>query len=156
MADSFKRPAATPSHVVSLKLLLLCLSDIYILIFSTRWNKLPPLTKHDGQHLCGFFLPRVHAPEPWIIDVRQRRGPQRRVRPSVGQVLHLTAHPDRRKLRLLVVLPVLLPPTLIQVQLCAATGGVADAAVVVRVHWGQHRVLLRSRFGAFAPQAARE
>lgn len=155
MADSFKK-ACSNSITCSLpKIAFLCLSDIYILIFSTQRNELSPLTEHDGQHLRSFFLPGVHAPEPWI-DVRERRRPQRRVRASVRQVLHLAAHPDRRKFRLVVVLPVLLHPTLIQVQLCAATGGVADAAVVVRVHWGQHRVLLRSCFGAFVPQAARE
>lgn len=116
-----------------------------------------PLTKHNSQHLSGLFLPGVHALESRIVNMSERNRPQWRVRSSIGQILHLTAHPDRR-LHILVALPCLLisPSLRLHIQLGAAAGGVADAAVVLWVHWGQHRVLHRSRPWAFAPQASRQ
>lgn len=113
-----------------------------------------PLTKHNGQHLSGLFLPCVHAPESWIVVMRMRHRPQWRVCSSIGQILHLAAHPDRRLSMLAVPLRLLLLPSLLlQIQLGATAGGVADAAAVVCVHLGQHRVLHRSRLWPFAPQA---
>lgn len=113
------------------------------------------LTENDGQHLSGLFLPSMHAPESWIVGMRMRHRPQRCVCPPVRQILHLAAHPDRR-LFLLAAFRPLLPSLLVQIQLGAAAGGMANAAAVLRVHWGQHGVLYWSRFRAFAPQASRQ
>lgn len=111
------------------------------------------LTQNNRQHLSRLLLPRVHAPEAGVEGVGMVRRAQRRVRPPVGQVLHLAAHPDRG---LLAVAPLLhlLVALLLQVQLGAAVGGVADAAAVVRVHRGQRGVFHGSRLWAFAPQAS--
>lgn len=100
----------------------------------------------------------MHGPEPRVEGVGMVRRAQRRVRPPVGQVLHLAAHPDGgllafASLRRLLLLP-LLAALLLQVQLGAAAGGVADAAAVLRVHRGQHGVLHGPRLRAFAPQAS--
>lgn len=115
------------------------------------------LTQNDSQHLSCLLLPRVHAPEARVQGVGMVGRAQRCVRPPVRQVLHLATHPDGGLLavalppHLLLPLPVLL---LLQVQLGAAAGGVADAAAVLRVHRGQDGVFHRSRLGAFAPQAS--
>lgn len=113
-----------------------------------------PLTEHNGQHLSGFLLPRMHAPESWIAAVRHL--PQGCVCLPVGQIFHLAAHPDGRTLDLVVLLGVLFPSLRLYIQLSAATGGMADATVVLRVHWGQYWVLHWSRLWAFAPQASWE
>lgn len=84
------------------------------------------------------------------------RRAQRGVRPPVGQVLHLAAHPDGGLLALASLrhLLSLLVALLLQVQLGGAAGGVADAAAVLGVHRGQHGVLHRPRLRAFTPQAS--
>lgn len=75
------------------------------------------------------------------------------MRPTICQILNLAPHPDRRVF--LVIVHCILPSlVLLQIQVSAATGGMADAAVVLCVHWGQHRVLHWSGLWAFAPQEA--
>lgn len=113
------------------------------------------LTEHNGQHLSRLLLPCVHASES-CVGMRMRHRPKRRVRPSVWQILHLTAHPDRKMLHLVVVPRVLSPLLLLQVQLRATARRMTDAAVVLRVHRGQTWVLHWSCLGMFAPQASWE
>jgi len=124
--------------------------DIYNFV---PWHS--ALTEHNGQHLSSLFLSGVHTPES-LIGVQVRHWPKGCVCPSVWQILHLAAHPDRRMFHLVDILCILLPSLLLQIQLCAAARGMADAAVVLRVHWGQHWVLHWSCLWAFAPQATWE
>lgn len=114
------------------------------------------LTKNNRQHLSRLLLPCVHAPESRVEGVGMVRRAQRGVRLPVGQVLHLAAHPDGGLLALASLRPLLplLAALLLQVQLGAAAGGVADAAAVLGVHRGQHGVLHGPRLRAFAPQAS--
>lgn len=131
-----------------------------------------PLTKHDGQHLSGLLLPRVHAPEARVVDLKMRHRPQQRMRSSIGQLLHLAAQPHWALTMLLLfavflcpllfspaILFLLLPflaPLLLQLQLGAAARGVAHAAEVLCVYWWQHRVLHWTRLWPLAPQAPGE
>lgn len=115
------------------------------------------LTEDNGEHLRGFLFSVVHAPEACVVQVKVGHGPQGDVCLPIGQVLYFTAHAVRRPVILdaaLCVPPV--PAVLLQLEVCAAARRMTDATVVLRVHWGQHRVLHRSGLGTFAPQASCE
>lgn len=100
----------------------------------------------------------MHAPEARVEGVGRVHWAQRRVRPPVGQLLHLAAHPDGALLAVALLphflLLHLLVALLLQVQLGAAAGGMADTAAVLRVHRGQYGVFHGPCLRAFAPQAS--
>lgn len=118
------------------------------------------LTKNNGQHLRSLLLPVLHAPDSMLLLLLASQGlgavggAEGRVNASIGQLLDLTAPPHRSTRSLFGQL--LLFFGVVLLVLGAATGGVADAAVVLDVHWGQQSVLHGGSPGTLTPQAPRQ
>lgn len=102
------------------------------------------LTQYNSQHLCGFLLSGLSVPVAALVVVPwDPSGPNCGASVSVRHLLHLTSPHSR----LLFFLPRLF--VTVGLGFGACKGGLADAAVVRRVHRGKDGVIDGDRFRSF-------